>query len=60
MRDEPEGVELVELGWNQLVSPGDAGLIAETVRGAVGRRGAEGQPYGGGHAAQKIADVLGA
>ena len=60
LRDETEWVELVDLGWNQLVSPGDAGLIAETVRGAVGRRGAEGQPYGGGHAAQKIADVLGA
>lgn len=57
LRDETEWVELVEMGWNQLAPPGQAD-ITETIRGAMGRKGKTGHPYGDGNAAQHIATTL--
>lgn len=57
LRDETEWVELLELGWNRLVSPSRPGL-AEAILDAVGSTGADGEPYGDGSSARAIADVL--
>lgn len=57
LRDETEWVELVEMGWNRLASPGSAD-IAAAIRDARNRHGAAGHPYGDGHAAESIAGIL--
>lgn len=57
LRDETEWVELVEMGWNRLASPGSAD-IAAAIRDARDQRGAAGHPYGDGHAAESIARIL--
>ena len=57
LRDETEWVELVDLGWNRLAPPGQAD-IAKTIRSAIGQRGATGNPYGDGDAAERIVDTL--
>lgn len=57
LRDETEWVELVELGWNRLASP-TSGDLAGTILAALGKKGADAQPYGDGKAAQAIAEVL--
>jgi UDP-GlcNAc3NAcA epimerase len=57
LRDETEWVELVELGWNRLVSPAE-GDIAPKILAALGTRGRPESPYGDGRAAEKIAAVL--
>ena len=58
MRDETEWVELIELGWNTLVSPGDPDLLANALLNGVGKRGAAATPYGQGDAAVRIASEL--
>lgn len=57
LRDETEWVELVELGWNRLAPPGQAD-IAASIRGAIGRLGNSGRPYGNGDAAQLVVRKL--
>ncbi|HSJ31050.1 MAG TPA: UDP-N-acetylglucosamine 2-epimerase (non-hydrolyzing) [Longimicrobiales bacterium] len=58
LRDETEWSELVEAGWNQLAPPRDSGELIRVMRGAVGREGADVQPYGDGTAALSIARKL--
>lgn len=54
LRDETEWVELVEAGWNRLVSPKSAHDVVSTVRQALGSKGEGVQPYGEGNAAELV------
>jgi UDP-GlcNAc3NAcA epimerase len=58
LRDETEWVELVEAGWNHLVSPTTADEIRDAILSRRGTRGAELQLYGQGDAGQRIVDTL--
>jgi UDP-N-acetylglucosamine 2-epimerase len=58
MRSETEWVELVENGWNRLASPEEPGRVLAAARSALGTRGAEVQPYGDGHASERIVEAL--
>ena len=62
LRDETEWVELVHFGWNKLVPPIDAAVVAKGLTDAVTGHGyqCEHAPelYGGGHAAPRIVDIL--
>lgn len=59
LRDETEWVELVGTGWNRLASPDlSPREIATQILDAIGRRGQEGELYGGGRAARTIGQIL--
>jgi len=61
LREETEWTELVELGANRLVAPSDgkavAGGIEESLRASPLSPGAS-RPYGDGHAAEKVVEIL--
>lgn len=56
LRDETEWVELVDLGWNILCSPGDVMMLVEALFRVW--EGREAYPYGDGTAGLRIATVL--
>lgn len=58
LRDETEWVELVELGWNRLVSPTTPSAIAQAILTACGTKGWSANPYGDGQASSRIAKAL--
>ena len=57
-RDETEWVELVDLNWNVLCPLTSASDLAALVLSRRHVTGAVAEPYGDGHAGEKIADVL--
>lgn len=58
LRDETEWIELVEGGWNRLAPPTDSQSVADRLAAAHGSIGQDIAPYGDGHSAQRIADIL--
>ncbi len=58
LRDETEWTELVDLGWNLIVSPESSEIVAETILSNLDSVGRQGAPYGAGNAATAIADRL--
>jgi UDP-GlcNAc3NAcA epimerase len=60
LREETEWVELVERGWNQLVSPTDAGAVRRAIEEGLSRPRPPHDPalYGGGQAGRRVRDVL--
>lgn len=58
LRDETEWTELVDAGWNRLSPPTSSDNILTDLRAAIGSKGQAVQPYGNGHAAQRIALAL--
>ena len=58
LRDETEWIELIEGGWNRLLTPSDPQDICETALNTLGLVGEAIQPYGQGDAAEKISAGL--
>lgn len=58
LRGETEWVETVDAGWNRIAGT-DAEEVVAAARAALGEQpSALGQPYGDGHAAERILEVL--
>lgn len=64
LRDRTEWTELVDLGWNRLVSTESAAQIADELRAALlheataEHEDVAADPYGGGRAAERIVNIL--
>lgn len=57
LRDETEWVELVEMGWNSLASPGDKDFLDKINRLPVAGKGGL-FPYGSGNAASLVVEAI--
>ncbi len=58
-RHETEWQELIELGWNRLAPPGNLELVSLRIYEALaGTSGGQDNPYGDGHAADRIVQIL--
>lgn len=59
LRDETEWIELVENGWNKLISPINSSFIHMSIVDSIDRKGQVFNPYGNGNASELIvANVL--
>jgi UDP-GlcNAc3NAcA epimerase len=58
VREETEWTELVDMGWNRLAPPVNQARVVDAVSSALNTRGRPGQPYGDGHAAERIAEII--
>jgi UDP-GlcNAc3NAcA epimerase len=58
LRDQTEWTELIELGWNTLVSPRNSEEVETVISESLKKEGRAGAPYGEGRSSEKIADVL--
>jgi UDP-GlcNAc3NAcA epimerase len=58
LRDETEWEELVESGWNRVISPVNVGAVLNNLYASLGAKGKEISPYGPGDAAKKIVQRL--
>ncbi|HUP85924.1 MAG TPA: UDP-N-acetylglucosamine 2-epimerase (non-hydrolyzing) [Acidimicrobiales bacterium] len=58
LREETEWTELVDSGWNRLVTPDDADAIVSVIAAAVGTVGTPSELYGDGHASEAIVNLL--
>lgn len=58
LRNETEWVELVSAGWNRLAPPIDVGQLVEAIMLAHGSLGKDIDPYGDGHASERIVGQL--
>jgi len=58
LRVETEWVELVQLGWNQVVLPHTGAIIAKIIVSNLDHKGKDDSPYGDGRAAQVIVESL--
>lgn len=58
VREETEWGELVDAGWNRLVTPDTGSAVADAVLDARGSRGRAIEPYGQGDASHRIAEAL--
>jgi UDP-GlcNAc3NAcA epimerase len=58
LRDETEWIELLELGWNQLVPPRSSEAITQAILNSKDRKGTNATPYGDGHASELISKSL--
>ncbi len=58
LRDETEWTELVDTGWNYLVTPDSAKNIKDSIVNSFNVKGYEVHPYGDGVAARRIIETL--
>lgn len=59
LREETEWTELVEMGWNRLAPPTTVQSVVSNIRAALdGPPGQAGNPFGDGHAAERILAAL--
>ncbi len=59
VRDETEWVELVDIGWNKVVSPTSSSPIVNVIRGALLKYdGLDASPYGDGAASGKVVQCI--
>jgi UDP-GlcNAc3NAcA epimerase len=58
LRDQTEWTELVDSGWNRLANTENSDDIKSKMVMALGEYGDDVQPYGDGHAAEKIVDYF--